>query len=488
MRRFFSRMKNVGAILLWDIVTAAIILFLLMTVLAFYVDLEYIRFVIMTAYEVVVVLVLVLKYQLIYKRLGKDDVTKRNNRIEFEKLAKSILKSVEGNFVIIHANIDRFKLINEAYGNAVGDKVLRTVHELIDKELVRHEVSGRIMGDDFGILMRFHSMEKLEERLGRLSGQFEDIKDKNGKTYGISMYFGVYVVEDYDEDISIMLDCANLALKKVAMNHLVPIGVYDDGDKEILEREKTLEMKMQKALENGDFIPYLQPKYELEAETVAGAEALVRWIDKDEGMIYPGEFIPLFEANGFVVDIDLYMFEEVCKLVEKWNKEGRKKITVSVNLSRSHFAIPNFFSSYEKILSKYDIPPGTIEVELTESLFYNDMKSLNELVSRIHTAGLLCSIDDFGSGYSSLNMLKDVNVDALKLDRVFFEQTDNDERGKNIVKSVIDLAQALELHTISEGVEDRSQVEYLKEMNCDLIQGFVFARPMPVSEFEKLAF
>ena len=173
---------------------------------------------------------------------------------------------------------------------------------------------------------------------------------------------------------------------------------------------------------------------------------------------------------------------------EHWSKKGYKVVPISVNLSRSHFEIPNFFDYYVDILKKYKVPPMSIEIELTESLFYNDLNSLNELVNQIHEAGLSCSIDDFGSGYSSLNMLKDVKVDALKLDRVFFSSTENDQRGKDVVQSVIKLAQALDLHTISEGVEDRDQVDFLKEMNCDLIQGFVFAKPMPVPEFERAAY
>ena len=297
-----------------------------------------------------------------------------------------------------------------------------------------------------------------------------------------------YVVKDDENDISAMLEHANLARKKISPSHLVPMGIYDVKESQKLGRDKALEMKMHKALEQGDFVPYLQPKYELEGESIAGAEALVRWIDPEEGMIYPDEFIDLFESNGFIVELDLYMFEEVCKLIERWHKAGRKIIPISVNLSRSHFEIPNFFDYYEYVLKKYDIPPRSIEIELTESLFYNDMKSLSVLVSQIHHAGLSCSIDDFGSGYSSLNMLKDVKVDALKLDRVFFESGDNDERGKDIIQSVIKLAQALDLHTISEGVEERKQVEFLKEMHCDLIQGYVFAKPMPVPEFEQLAF
>lgn len=433
----------------------------------------------------------VIKYFMFYQNSGRDEVTRGRNKKEFERVASMLLKG-EGEFVVVYANIDRFKLINDAYGDDVGDAVLRKVHETIDNELLRwDEVSGRIMADNFGMLMRFHSMKKQEHRLARINDQLAQLADSEGEKYGIKMYFGVYLVEDKNADISMMLECANLALKKAVhqAHHNVNIGVYDEKERTLLGREKELEMKMERALQNGEFVPYLQPKYELENETIGGAEALVRWRDPVEGMIFPNEFIPLFEKNGFIVELDLYMFEQVCRLIEKWNKNGYRKVPVSVNMSRGHFVVPEFFERYKEILDRYDIPKNTIEIELTESLFYNEMSKLNELIDRIHDAGMLCSIDDFGSGYSSLNMLKDVDVDTLKLDRVFFDKVeDDDRRGKSVVNSVIHLAQELDLRTVSEGVEVRSQVDYLKDMDCDYIQGYIFAKPMPVGDFERIAF
>lgn len=433
----------------------------------------------------------VIKYFMFYQNSGRDEVTRGRNKKEFERVASMLLKG-EGEFVIVYANIDRFKLINDAYGDDVGDAVLRKVHETIDNELLRwDEVSGRIMADNFGMLMRFHSMQKQEHRLARINDQLAQLADSEGEKYGIKMYFGVYLVKDKNADISMMLESANLALKKAVhqAHHNVNIGVYDEKERTLLGREKELEMKMERALQNGEFIPYLQPKYELENETIGGAEALVRWRDPVEGMIFPNEFIPLFEKNGFIVELDLYMFEQVCRLVERWNKNGYRKVPISVNMSRGHFVVPEFFDRYKEILDRYDIPKNSIEIELTESLFYNEMSKLKELIDRIHDAGMLCSIDDFGSGYSSLNMLKDVDVDTLKLDRVFFDKVeDDDRRGKSVVNSVIHLAQELDLRTVSEGVEVRSQVDYLKDMDCDYIQGYIFAKPMPVGDFERIAF
>jgi len=445
---------------------------------------------ILTLVIALILLSLVVKYVQFYGKQGRDDVTGGKNKKEFERVCSRLLKG-EGEFVVVYANIDRFKLINDAYGDDEGDVVLKKIHQIIDEEMLSwDEASGRIMADNFGMLMRFLSMNKLEHRLARINEQLSSLKDKDGVEYGIKLYFGIYQVVDKNESVSAMLEKANLALKRVthSMQHLVHMGVYDEKDKKQLGREKELEMKMERALKNGEFIPYLQPKYELENETIGGAEALVRWMDPVEGMIVPNEFIPLFEKNGFIVELDLYMFEQVCRLVEKWNKNGYRIIPISVNMSRGHFSVPGFFERYMQILSRYDVPDRSIEIELTESLFYNEMSMLKELIDKIHEAGMLCSIDDFGSGYSSLNMLKEVEVDALKLDRVFFKETEDNKRSKSVINSVIHLAQDLELRTISEGVEVRSQVDYLKEAECDYIQGYIFARPMPVSDFEKIAF
>lgn len=486
--RLYEWRQTIGMII-WDTFTGITFIFVLYLALL---ELEenVIKNILMATAFVTVFVSVVVRYRMFYQTRGQDDITGGKNKKEFERVATMLLKG-EGKFVVVYANIDRFKLINDAYGSDIGDLVLRKVHKIIDDELLRwDEVSGRIMADNFGMLMRYHSMEKLENRLSRINEQMEALVDKDGQGYGVKMYFGVYLVEDKGAYVSSMLERANIALKKISNSaqHLLCMGVYDDEERKILGREKELEMKMERALRNGEFVPFLQPKYELANETIGGAEALVRWVDPVEGMIFPNEFIPLFEKNGFIVELDLYMFEQVCKMIEEWNKKGYRKVPVSVNMSRGHFAVEGFFERYCEILQKYDIPKDSIEIELTESLFYNEMSMLKELIDKIHDAGMLCSIDDFGSGYSSLNMLKEVKVDALKLDRVFFKEVDDDQRGKSIVNSVLHLAQSLNLRTISEGVEIRAQVDYLKEMECDYIQGYVFAKPMPVGDFEKLAF
>ena len=496
MKHFLKRIQSkiyewwaMLGMVVWDVV-AGVAFICVLNIALWNVESMLTKVGILTLVIALILLSLVVKYVQFYGKQGRDDVTGGKNKKEFERVCSRLLKG-EGEFVVVYANIDRFKLINDAYGDDEGDVVLKKIHQIIDEEMLSwDEASGRIMADNFGMLMRFLSMNKLEHRLARINEQLSSLKDKDGVEYGIKLYFGIYQVVDKNESVSAMLEKANLALKRVthSMQHLVHMGVYDEKDKKQLGMEKELEMKMERALRNGEFIPYLQPKYELENETIGGAEALVRWMDPVEGMIVPNEFIPLFEKNGFIVELDLYMFEQVCRLVEKWNKNGYRIIPISVNMSRGHFSVPGFFERYMQILSRYDVPDRSIEIELTESLFYNEMSMLKELIDKIHEAGMLCSIDDFGSGYSSLNMLKEVEVDALKLDRVFFKETEDNKRSKSVINSVIHLAQDLELRTISEGVEVRSQVDYLKEAECDYIQGYIFARPMPVSDFEKIAF
>lgn len=487
MKLLLSKLKMIGLMVFVDIVVAGMFFALLLHWLS---DVDTIIRVIWIALAIVFfILIIVVKYMLIYRQLGRDDVTGGNNRRQFERVVKNTMRS-NRSYVMVHMNIDRFKLINDMYGDEEGDRILKRIHKIIDDELSWDEVSGRLMADNFGVLMHYNTIAKLDERLERISNRFAELSDEKGLSYGIVMFYGVYVIDPGEKlEVGAMLERANLGRKNISLNNYrVPLGIYDDKDRQRMNRDRALEKKMHDAMAHGDFVPYLQPKVDLDSDRIAGAEALIRWKDPEEGMIYPNEFIPLFEQNGFVINIDIFMFEQVCRMIHEWNEKGYRIIPISVNLSRCHFEVPEFFEYYEAIYEQYDIPDGSIEIELTESLFYNDLNSLNDLVTRIHKLGMTCSIDDFGSGYSSLNMLKDVRVDTLKLDRVFFKGSEDDKRGKDVIKSVIRLAQDLELKTVSEGVEINEQVEFLRDMNCDLIQGYVFFKPLTVSEFEKLAF
>ena len=232
---------------------------------------------------------------------------------------------------------------------------------------------------------------------------------------------------------------------------------------------------------------FLQPKYRLPEERIGGAEALVRWKSVTEGMIYPDEFIPLFEKNGFIIQLDLFVFETVCRTLRRWIDQGMAQVRISVNCSRLHFRDNNFLFEYIRIADKYNMDRSLIEIEVTESMVLENSSRLIHIIRNIKAAGFECSMDDFGSGYSSLNLIQTIPVDVLKLDKIFFHGEGVDlSRTEAVVTNIISMAKALSMETVAEGVEEREQVDMLKRAGCDYIQGYVFARPMDIPAFEKL--
>ena len=283
-------------------------------------------------------------------------------------------------------------------------------------------------------------------------------------------------------------DKANIARKNakdINSYYLCSNAYYNDIEHQKMMKEKDMENMMEKALEEEQFIVYLQPKVSLKTGKVIGSEALVRWDNPINGLIPPNDFIPFFEKNNFIVKLDMYVFEKVCQILRKWIDEGIDVLPISVNLSRNHLQNSDFLKDYKNIQSKYQIPSELIEIELTETVVFENLEILRHIINEIHNCGYKCSMDDFGSGYSSLNVLKEIPVDILKLDKVFFGK-ENNQRANDIVESVIRLAKKLGMETIAEGIETIPQVELLRSMECDMIQGYVFSKPVPVDEFEKI--
>ncbi len=284
------------------------------------------------------------------------------------------------------------------------------------------------------------------------------------------------------------MDRANTARKTIKGGHKNSFAFYDKEMHKKILKEKEIENSMVDALNNGEFIVYFQPKYSLSDYQIIGAEALVRWDNPQKGLIPPIEFIPVFERNGFIVNIDFYVFEEVCKKIREWMDEGQKVVPISVNLSRMHFVNSNFIEEFKLIVDKYKIPTRLIELELTETAVLDNIEGLLDTMNNLKEKGFVISMDDFGTGYSSLNLLKELPVDILKLDRAFFTEKDESNNEKIVISNVIKMAKELKMKVISEGVETISQVEFLKQIGCDMVQGYLFSKPMPVKEFEKIAF
>ena len=393
-------------------------------------------------------------------------------------------------YAFISADLRKFKLVNDFFGSVEGDRVLRYVHNTIVQALGAGEFTSRIASDRFDIVFSTTDEKEIERRLVDISEAINAYNDLLPAPYYLPVDYGIYIVKDPKLDVVTIRDRANTARKKnktANVHELCKCMFYNDMERLRLQREKEMENGMEQALRNGEFVVHLQPKVSLEDGKTVGAEALVRWQDPERGMIPPSDFISFFERNGFIRELDMYVFEEVCKVLRRWIDEGREPIPVSVNMSQAHLHEQNFLAKYKAIQERYGIPAHLLEIELTETLVFENLEYLKQVVEQIHAMGFLCSLDDFGSGYSSLNVLKEVSVDTLKLDRAFFSKED-DQRGEQVVESVVGLGQKLGMTIVSEGVETIPQVEFLRSIHCDAVQGYVFSKPVSIQEFEYLTF
>ena len=354
---------------------------------------------------------------------------------------------------------------------------------MLEDNLRKTEFLCRKEGADFVLLLVKEDPMVLDGRIcsfiSEIGRKFPDIKNR--------MIAGVVNVgEDRNVEPGELYNSAVIARKASADKASFLVSWFDTKMKEKMIWEQTVENEMEKALIERQFIMYLQPKFSTVTERLGGAEALVRWKRPETGLVPPGMFIPIFENNGFIMKLDDFMIGEVASVQAKWLSEGKRMFPISVNVSRAHFALGDLAEHICDIVDQYGVPHKYIELELTESAFFDDKDVLLDTLMKLKDEGFPLSMDDFGAGYSSLNTLKELPLDVVKLDAEFFRGNDNFDRAHVIVSETISLAKRLRMHIVAEGIETRDQVDFLAGENCDLIQGFYFAKPMPVEEFEKL--
>lgn len=416
----------------------------------------------------------------------EDPVTGGYTAARFDREVTA--KIAEGRpFSFVSVDVRNFKLINDFFGKEQGDRILRHIHDAISSLLADGECVARISSDVFDIALDETDPDRVAAWLERLADKANGFNREGKSAYLLMLNCGSYAVKGV-EDVVTVRDRANTARKGAGdvSGRLFRCTFYSDPEHERLLREKEMENAMEGALESGEFVVYLQPKVSLETGETVGAEALVRWDSEDRGLIPPDEFIPFFERNGFVIKLDLNVFEQVCRLMRAWMDAGLEPLPVSVNLSPLHLQMPDFLDAFEEVRERYAVPPRLLELELTERVAFENLELLRRVVDDIHARGFLCSMDDFGSGYSSLNVLKDIPVDILKIDRMFFSS--DDERARSVVSSVVELAKKLDMGTVAEGVETIPQVDILRSIHCDAVQGYVFSAPVPIDAFEKMVF
>lgn len=416
-----------------------------------------------------------------------DEVTGGMSNAAFRIKLKELLKSAEKNrYTVAVINICNFKLINESFGSREGDKTLRYCMEVLQRNVRKGELAARGEEDNFFLCLEENRQEAIAARLRALIADINSFNDTAKTPYYLFFRQGAYLIDDPRLDITIIQDrvmTACLNRKEYEENSCV---FYDFHFTRRMQQEHELNAMLPAALANRDFQVYLQPKVDLRKEKVAGAEALVRWQHPEKGMIPPGDFIPLFEKNGNICKLDCYVFEEVCRLLDRWREEGRELFPISVNLSRQHFRNPDFMEQFVVMADAYRIPKGLLELELTESIFFDDkgIALVRENINKMHELGFKCSLDDFGSGFSSLGLLKEFDVDTIKLDRRFFMDMSK-PKARDVVECLIELSRKLKVQTVAEGIETGEQMEFLKRIQCDMVQGYYYSRPLPAEEFEK---
>ncbi len=404
-----------------------------------------------------------------------------NKQAFYTKTKEMLLDNPDKNFDLLRINIERFKVLNDLFGESTGDKLLRYIGKFLKEINLPLCVSGRLYADNFVVC---YEAGKGDSR--RMINTLPMVADSFAINNRTILSFGLYRIDDKTLPVSVMCDRANMALWKAKGNFKNPYCEYDEKMRQQVLKEQKIINAMEMAIQNKEFTLYLQPKYNIEKGTIIGAEALVRWISQENGFISPGDFIPVFENNGFVYEVDKFIWEESCRYLRKWLDEGREVHPISVNVSRIDLYDPKLVKHLVDLREKYQLPSQYLELEITESAYTEDPEQIITITRQLREAGFVILMDDFGTGYSSLNMLKDIQIDVLKLDMGFLKSSDYSAKGGNILTAILKMAESLKMQTIAEGVETKEQVEFLKGIGCKYVQGFYYSKPLPVEDFEKL--
>ncbi len=383
---------------------------------------------------------------------------------------------------VVTMDIKNFKVINTSFSYEMGNAILVHISNLLSSFTGGGECFARIEADKFILLLEYQSINGLQHRLNQLIRRLEQIPEDEKMDFDIRCIMGVCLVEPGDHDMSVLADHANTARKTLKDYHKSAYSFYNREAEQKIIREREMTFRMRGALENREFLVYYQPKISLEKKKFIGLEALVRWRAKDGHLIPPDEFIPVFEKNGFISELDSYVYERVCELIASWISAGLEPLPIAVNISRMHIVEPGFLDGLTAISKKHRVPERYLELEITESAFLNNTEIVLKVAREIKKQGFALAMDDFGTGYSSLSLLKDLPVDFIKLDREFFRKVLN-TREKIIVSNVINMAKELDIQVISEGIETREHELFLEEIGCDLAQGYRYGRPAPIEQY-----
>lgn len=413
-------------------------------------------------------------------RLNYDSLTKAYNRYGFYKNAQKLIKEhTDTEYCLILSDIKSFKLINEIYGENIADKILIDEVNIIRQKMKGNLVLGRLNGDIIAMVIpkEYLSEKEFSDMIKLLSDRYSN------KNFRLHIYLGVYYIKDVNETIRQMVDKVSLVIMKSKGNMSNYILYYDENSYRNDIFKQQLIGEFETALNENQFCMYLQPQTDKDGNML-GAEALIRWNHPNMGLIMPGAFIECFEDAGLIYRLDNYIWEEAAKQLKIWKDSGYNYY-ISVNISAKDFYHIDVYQTFKNLVSKYGIDTDKLHIEITETALSEDKQAAHKAIERLHDEGFIIEIDDFGSGYSSFNFLKDVCADVIKIDRVFLKKSSHEERGEQILRSIISLSHDIGMDVITEGVENVDQLSMLAKMNCDWFQGYYFSKPIAVGDFEE---
>lgn len=413
-------------------------------------------------------------------RLNYDSLTKAYNRYGFYKNAQKLIKEhTDTEYCLILSDIKSFKLINEIYGENIADKILIDEVNIIRQKMKGNSVLGRLNGDIIAMVIpkEYLSEKEFSDMIKLLSDRYSN------KNFRLHIYLGVYYIKDVNETIRQMVDKVSLVIMKSKGNMSNYILYYDENSYRNDIFKQQLIGEFETALNENQFCMYLQPQTDKDGNML-GAEALIRWNHPNMGLIMPGAFIECFEDAGLIYRLDNYIWEEAAKQLKIWKDSGYNYY-ISVNISAKDFYHIDVYQTFKNLVSEYGIDTDKLHIEITETALSEDKQAAHKTIERLHDEGFIIEIDDFGSGYSSFNFLKDVCADVIKIDRVFLKKSSHEERGEQILRSIISLSHDIGMDVITEGVENVDQLSMLAKMNCDWFQGYYFSKPIAVGDFEE---
>ncbi len=411
----------------------------------------------------------------LYKLAYIDKVTNiENNNFFLEKGTELLKQQFEGHLLLI--DVGKFKIFNKKYGRIIGDSLLKNIGKKLKEILGEKRIITRLANDVFAVILEEKEQKELTPIIDKLLKELSNIEMKKNK-YKILISIGISKIEKEDKDIFEILDKAIIARDEAKKNFNKKYHIFNQELENQIIKEHDIELIMEEGIQNQEFKVFYQPKVNAKNEKVEEAEALVRW-ERENKLIPPNEFIPVFEKNKFIIQLDKYVYEQVCKDMKEWKEKYNKKIKISVNISKQHIVQDGFIEEYYKITKKYNVNPNEIELEITETTELDERFGISKILEKLKEKGFKISIDDFGTGYSSLSMLQQIPVDVIKIDKSFVDQT-------KMLEIMILIAKKMGLKTVAEGVETNEQVQILKNLEVDLLQGYYFSKPLEKTEFEK---